>query len=168
MNSAEAMANASFKKDRDGNTVFFPWGALGRGRTPPSAADETAAREFMANSHTNMQIMMWICIAVSAFGWQWALLLMLISCAWYASLLMSLVSGWPYHEDRFSQKHAYVAMAAGYSKRKLWWHLIILLTMLPLGLYGLYIGEWLSGLALLVLGGGGVVVYKHLLRIKSQ
>lgn len=168
MNNAEAMVNAAFKKDRDGNTVFYPWGILGRGRVPPSSAEEAVAREYMVNSHTNGQIIMWVCIAVAAFGWEWSVLLMLIFSAWYAALLMSLVSGWPYHADCLSLNHVCSGMAAVFSRRKIKWYLGIMLAMLPLGLYGLYIGEWLSGLTLVVISAGGIAVYSRMLRTKSQ
>ena len=168
MDDAEALANTAFKKDRDGNTVFFPWGILGRGRVPPSSAEEAAARQYMVNTRTNGRIMMWVCIGVTAFGWEWAALLVLIFSAWYVALLMSLISGWPYHTDRFSITHAYSEMAAGFSRRKIKWYLGISVVMLPLGLYSLFTSAWLSGLTVVVICVGGIVVYSRMLRIKPQ
>lgn len=36
----EGLTNGNFKKDRDGNTIFFPWGILGKGRVLPDEQTE--------------------------------------------------------------------------------------------------------------------------------
>lgn len=74
----------NFKKDRQGNTVYFPWGGAGRGYRVPSAARALELRQFVFRSYllsfggiVGMQLLM---------GWPYMLAAAVVStiCLYYA------------------------------------------------------------------------------------
>lgn len=80
----DGFTNVNFKKDRQGNTVYFPWGAAGRGYRVPSAARALELRQFVARSYllsfggiAGMQLLL---------GWTYMLAAAVVStiCLYYA------------------------------------------------------------------------------------
>lgn len=45
------LADSSFKVDDQGNTLFYPWGILGRGYILPDKETETEIRRFITRYH---------------------------------------------------------------------------------------------------------------------
>jgi hypothetical protein len=114
----DGLTNGNFKKDKDGNTVFFPWGALGRGRILPDRSTEATVRGFVRRY---LQVTLPIIIGVGIiFGWAWPFLLLPVFSAWYYFGTKSLVSGCPRSEDKLTLKESYTSAAANHNKVTLW------------------------------------------------
>ncbi|MDT7519216.1 hypothetical protein RAE19_10910 [Rhodoferax sp. TBRC 17660] len=114
----QGLTNASFKKDQKGNTVFFPWGVLGRGRVIPDEPTETKVRAFLSRYYkVSLPTMIVVGVVV---GWAWSFLLIPIFGAWFYFGSKSLVSEYPYSEDKLTLKEGYTSSAAGHNKVTLW------------------------------------------------
>ena len=114
----DGLTNGSFKKDKNGNTVFFPWGVLGKGRVLPDESTETRVRGFVRRYY---QVTLPIIIGVGViFGWAWSFLLVPIFGAWFYFGTQALVSGYPHSEDNLTLKEGYANSAASHNKFTLW------------------------------------------------
>lgn len=114
----EGLTNASFKKDQAGNTIFFPWGVLGRGRILPDEPTETRVRAFLSRYYkVSLPTIIGVGVIV---GWAWSFLLVPIFGAWFYFGSKSLVSDYPYSKDKLTLKEGYTSSAAGHNKVTLW------------------------------------------------
>jgi len=114
----EGLTNGNFKKGQDGNTIFFPWGVLGRGRVLPDAPTEKKVRAFVSRYY---KVSLPTIIGVGVFaGWAWSFLLVPIFVAWFYFGSKSLVSGCPHSKEKLTLKEGYSSSAAGHNKVTLW------------------------------------------------
>jgi hypothetical protein len=114
----EGLTNASFKKDQEGKTIFFPWGVLGKGRILPDEPTETRVRAFLSRYYkVSLPTVIGVGVIV---GWAWSFLLIPIFGAWFYFGSKSLVSHCPYSEDKLTLKEGYTNSAAGHNKVTLW------------------------------------------------
>jgi len=114
----DGLTNGSFKKDKNGNSVFFPWGVLGKGRVLPDESTEMKVRGFV---HRYYQVTLPIVIGVGViFGWLWSFLLVPLVGAWFYFGIKPLVSGCPYSVDKLTLKEGYANSAASHNKFTLW------------------------------------------------
>ncbi|MES2355158.1 MAG: hypothetical protein V4568_12310 [Pseudomonadota bacterium] len=166
----EGLANANFKKDKAGNTVFFPWGALGRGKILPNEQMETKIRGFVGRYY-KISLPTIICVSVIV-GWAWSFLLIPIFGAWFHFGSKSLTSGCPDSEEKLTLKEGYVNSAASHKKSTLWL-LFIASIMFVLG--GVFIastakssGEILLGWSSIVFFGACGVAIGFMLKVKHR
>ena len=90
----EGLTSGSFKKNKDGNTVFFLWGILSKGRILPDEPTETKIRGFLINYY---KITLPTIIGVGAIvGWLWSFLLVPIFSAWLYFGTKPLISNCSY------------------------------------------------------------------------
>ncbi len=114
----DGLTNASFKKNEEGKTIFFPWGVLGKGRILPDEATETKVRAFVSRYY---KVSLPTIFGVGVFvGWAWSFLLVPIFGAWYYFGSKSLGSHYPYSEDKLTLKESYTNSATGHNKVTLW------------------------------------------------
>jgi hypothetical protein len=86
------LTDASFTKDNDGNTLFFPWGIFGRGRIITDKIIERKVRGFIINYYkVSLPI---IIFTVVAFG-IWSFVLTPVFMGWFYLATKSLLSGCP-------------------------------------------------------------------------
>ncbi len=114
----DGLTNGNFKKDRNGNTVFFPWGVLGKGRVLADESTENKVRGFV-RLYYQITLPMIIGVGIIA-GWTWSFLLLPILGAWFHLKTKNLVAGCPLSEDRLTLKESYSNSAAGHNKLMLW------------------------------------------------
>lgn len=113
----EGLTNASFKKDRSDTTVFYPFGALGRGRVVPDQDTEARIRTFIARFYKTSFLSMF---AVGLFvGRVWVMVLLPILCGWFYFGSSSLTRSLPYSEEKLTLKESYTNSAAGHNKSTL-------------------------------------------------
>ena len=166
----DGLTNGSFKKDRNGNTVFFPWGAFGRGRVLPDESTEITVRGFVRRY---LQVALSITIGVGIiFGWAWPFLLVPVFGAWYYFGTMSLVSGCPHSEDKLTLKESYTSAAASHNKVTLWL-LFVCSALFVLG--GIFMatmakssGQMIVGLLTVALFGAGAAAIGYMLKVKRD
>lgn len=114
----EGLTSGSFKKNKDGNTVFFPWGVLSKGRILPDEPTETKVRGFLINYY---KVTLPTIIGVGVIvGWLWSFLLVPIFSAWFYFGTKSLISGCPYSEEKLTLKEGYTNSATSHNKFTLW------------------------------------------------
>jgi hypothetical protein len=114
----DGLASGRFKRDESGNTVFYPWGVLGRGRLLP---DEAAQRRVFRFVKLYTQISLVLVIGVgSFFGWWYAFILLPILYIWYYLQCKALVSTYPESQSKLTIKQSNTGAATGYGEPVLW------------------------------------------------
>ena len=129
----EGLTNGNFKKDRDGNTIFFPWGILGKGRVLPDEQTEKKVRTFVSRYYkVSFPTIIGIGVIV---GWGWSFLLFPIFVIWFYFGLKSLISDCPYSDDRLTLKEGFTNSAAGHNKVTLWVLLVFSILFVVAGIF---------------------------------
>jgi len=166
----EGLTNGSFKKNSDGNTVFFPWGVLGRGRVLPDEPTETKVRAFV-DRYYKISLPTIICVGVIA-GWGWSFLLVPIFGAWFYLGSKSLVSKYPYSEDKLTLKEGYTSSATGHNKVTLW---LLFICSILFVLAGIFIaiaakssGQMILGLSSTIFFGASSIAIGYMLKVKHN
>ena len=129
----EGLTNGLFKKDQKDNTVFFPWGVLGKGRILPNESAEVKVRAFVSLYY---KVSLPTIIGVSViFGGTATFLLVPIFLAWSYFGLKSLISKYPYSEEKLTIKDSYRNSASGHQKGMLWVLFICSMLFVVTGLF---------------------------------
>ncbi len=164
----DGLTNGILIKDKNGNTVFFPWGILGRGRILPDEPTETRVRGFVRRYYL-VTLPMIISVGV-ILGWAWSFLLVPVFGAWFYLGTKSLVSECPYSEDKLTLKESYANLAAGHNKFTLWLLFICSVLFVAAGIWittsanssGQMLVGWLS---VIFFGACGAVI-GYMLKVK--
>ena len=164
----DGLANGNFLTDKDGNTVFFPWRGLARGRVLSDKNTEIELREFMSRYY---KVTLIAAAGVGSFlDWAWLFLLLPISYIWLDLGTRSIVAGCPFSEERISRKDALANIVANFNKFTLW----VLFTCSALfalaGILMTFSGQSpdhvASGVLVIAFFGGCAVIFWFMLKLK--
>ncbi len=106
----EGLTNASFKKNSDGTSIFYPWGIFGRGLVIPDDQGEERLRSFLTR-YCKVSLPSLITVGILG-GWVWAALLLPICGAWFYLGIKTLVSEYAYSKDKITIKESCAGSAA--------------------------------------------------------
>ena len=166
----DGLTSGNFKKDGNGNTVFFPWGILGKGRVLPDESTETRIRGFVRRYH---QIALPIIIGVGVlFGWVWLFLLAPFLGAGFYFGTRPLVSGCPQSEDKLTIREAYENSAASHNKFTLWLLFIGSVLFVPVGIFITIVaksfGQMILGLSTAAFFSAASVAMGYMLKVRRM
>ncbi|MBT0568955.1 hypothetical protein KIK84_01325 [Curvibacter sp. CHRR-16] len=160
----DGLTNASFKKDKNGTTVFFPWGIFGKGRV---LADEVAEAKVRAFVHRFYKVSVPTSIGVGVlFGWAWAFLLVAIFYGWYYAGTKPLISGCSYSDDKLTLKEVYSNSAEGHSKVTLWLLFVGSVLLVLMGVFVATTGAMILGLLAAAVFGATATAFGYMLKLK--
>lgn len=166
----EGLTNGSFKKDKDGKTVFYPWGVLGRGRILPDEPTEVRIRAFVSRYY-KVYLPMVISVGIIV-GWAWSFLLVPILVAWFYFGSKSLVSGCPYSKEKLTLKEGYTNSAASHNKFTLWLLFICAVLFVVVGIFiastAKSSGQRMLGWLSVVFFGACGVIIGYMLKVKHE
>jgi hypothetical protein len=140
----DGMTNAVFKTDRNGNTVFYPWGVFTRGWILTDPARIAAARHFLRRWYqvsicgaplvTMAIIPQWIPLPITA-----ALVVacLVIGTGWFVVKTRKLTAGAERSDERLWFRDSLANIATGLSRPTIW----ILYGVSCLGVMG---GLWMA------------------------
>jgi hypothetical protein len=114
----DGLTEAAFKKDGNGNTVFYPWGVLGKGRVLTDPARAERLRAFVRRYY---QVTLPIIIVVGVVR-IWSLLAVVVAAlvAWFIIRSRQLLAGTAVSDERLTLKEGYRNSAARHNKLTLW------------------------------------------------
>lgn len=121
----DGLTEASFKKDSQGQTLFFPWGVIGKGYIVTDSKKEAQLRKF-----TKLNYMITLPVVIFnqvVFGYVPNLILLPIYLITFVLLLKKYTSGLPIATDKLKVAEAYKNSARKHS----------LFTLVALGLSSL-------------------------------
>jgi hypothetical protein len=142
----EGIVSAVFKKDAGGNVIYFPYGVLGKGRVLPDEAAEQEVRDFVMWYYKSSLIGSFVFVVVSGYGGYQTFMSLLtvasVFAAWLYFRINSLVSKYPYSNEKLSVKNAYWNSAKAHNTSTLWFMFIICLLFVMPALVALIYGVW--------------------------
>lgn len=114
----EGLAEACFKKDEVGRTVFYPFGVLAKGRVLSDEVTETRVRGFLIRYY---KITLPTTILLAAFH-KWALLIAiaLASFVWFYVFCQKTTAHLPISESKLTLREGYTSSAKAHNKVTLW------------------------------------------------
>jgi hypothetical protein len=163
------LTEASFKKDNDGNTLFFPWGIYGKGRIITDELIKRKVRSFIGIYHI-------VSFSASIFtviflGWAWLFLLVPVSIVWFHLAIKSLLSGCRYSEVKLSFRESLTKSAKMFNKFTLWLLLLGSFLFVVTGIIVLIIAkstsDLLVGISSIIVFGTCTILYAYMLNLKK-
>ena len=140
----EGLADASFKEDSNGNTVFYPWGVLGKGRILPDETTKTKLRKFII-LYYQISLPLIILLVITRVWWL-AVLFALASFLWFFFQSKKITKDCEISNEKLTVKESYRNSARSHNKIMLWFLLLISLLFVFSGVYLFVKGTLFIGL----------------------
>jgi hypothetical protein len=162
----EGLADASFKQDSNGNSVFYPWGALGKGRVLPDEATKTKLRTFVIRYY---QIMLPVGILLGIFRlWLPAILILTVLTLGFYLYVNLLTKDCPICTEKLTLKESYKNSANSHNTLMLWLLLLVSLFFVIGGIWMFFKGRLFIGLGSVVFFGLCSAVIILMLKVKHK
>ena len=118
----DALTNASFKPDTDGNTLFFPYGAWGKGRLIADSDSAEQLKKFISRFY----IIAVGCgiILVLTVGYIWSFIAFPFLMLWYHQGIKKFLKDAPYSDAKLTTRESMQNVASGMNKYLLWFFLL--------------------------------------------
>jgi hypothetical protein len=162
----EGLADASFKKDSNGNNVFYPWGVLGKGRVLPDEATKIKLRMFVIRYY---QIILPVAILLGILRlWLPAILVLILLTLGFYLYVNLLTKDCPICTEKLTLKESYKNSANSHNTLMLWLLLLVSLLFMMGGIWLFFKGRLFIGLGSVVFFGLCSAVFIFMLKIKGK
>lgn len=162
----EGLADASFKQDSNGNTVFYPWGVLGKGRILPDESTKTKLRKFII-FYYQVSLPLIIILAVVRLWWL-ALLVAPVFFLWFFFQSKKITKDCEISSEKLSVKESYRNSAKSHNKIVLWLLLLTSLLFVSGGINIFIKGNLFIGLGIVIFFGLCSTVFVFMLKVKGK
>ena len=164
----DGLASGIIKKDKNNNSVYYPWGVLGKGYVLPNAERETAIK--------NLVILFYQLF----FGILFLLLILLKNnpifavctialIAWFLLKSHHLTKDCPKSDEKLTLKEGYSNSAKAHNKTVLWILLVVAVSATLVGIVMLFSGKlFLPGLIIMLLFGASSAAIYYMIQIKNK
>ncbi len=167
MGYLDGLAASSFKTDEKGNTVFFPWGILGKGYILPEDEKDIIRRSFKRH----MILILTLAIACSLLFNIYVLVLGLaLYYVGYAFWVNRLTKGLTLSTSTLTSIDARESAARAHDTATLWFFEIVSLLFVMAGIYVLIVvpQKWIVAMSSVLFGFIGVFVFWKTIKIKKE
>ena len=162
----EGLADASFKKDSNGNNVFYPWGVLGKGRVLPDEATKIKLRIFVIRYY---QIILPVAVLLGILRlWFPAILVLTLLTLGFYLYVNLLTKDCPICTEKLTLKESYKNSANSHNTLMLWFLLLISLLFMLGGIWLFFKGRLFIGLGSVVFFGLCSAVIILMLKVKHK
>jgi hypothetical protein len=162
----EGLADAIFKQDSNGETVFYPWGVLGKGRIIRDPATRDALRNFIM-LYYKVSLPLIVLLVVFRLWWLAALAFPLM-LLWFVLKSRELLKDCPPSSERLTLREGYRNSAASHNSLTLWLLLIVSLLFCAGSVLLLVAGKPLFGIFGLVLFGACSGAFVYMIKAKRE
>ncbi len=161
------LSRAGFKRDKQGNRVFYPWGVFGKGRILPDEQTERSVDSFMRRCYV---LVFAVVLSPQLLpDWRWGLAAAIVLLLYWFQGLRSRLTGCAYSEERLNLKEAYASQALAMSGIVLWTLLLVSVLFCLLGIYSLLLlPDRHASVGWLLIGifAPSILLFSYLLRLK--
>lgn len=163
----DGLAASSFKTDEKGNTVFFPWGILGKGYILPEDKKDSIRRSLKRH----VTLILGLAIACSWFFNLYALVLaLLLYYIGYAFWVNRLTKGLTVSSESLTFADSRESAARAHNATTLWFFEIVSVLFVIAGIY-VFIAmpqKWFIGLSSVILFGISSLILWKMIQSKRD
>jgi hypothetical protein len=160
------MIDASFKKSTDDQTLYFPWGVLGRGYIVPSTIEDAKIRKFLGVYYIASFII--IVGGIVLLGIIFTAILLIPILAWYAIRAKGFVKVLAVSSERMTYKESSISVANKMPIALLITFLVLSLLFTVGGLAITLTGQSLLGILVVLFFGACSFVYVRMIKAKRR
>jgi hypothetical protein len=117
----DGLASGSLKKNSEDQTVFYPFGILGKGYILPDQPAEQRIRAFLVRYY---KISLPVSIVFTNFSWVWATIAVIIFAAWFYFGTKALVANYQQSDSTLTLRESFTNSAVTHNAFTLWIFLI--------------------------------------------
>jgi hypothetical protein len=162
----DGLADASFKQDSNGNSVFYPWGVMGKGRILPDEATKTKLRKFVIRYY---QIILPIAILLGIFRlWLPAFVILTALTLGFYFYIGQLTKNCPVCTEKLTLKESYKNSANSHNTLMLWLMLAASLLFVVGGMWMFIKGRLFLGLGVVVFFGLCSAAFILMIKVKRN
>jgi len=165
----EGLINASFKKDKNGQTLFYPRGISGKGYILSNKDIEVRIRVFLGRYY---KISLSLIIFTGILVGVWSFLLIPFLYMWFHFGIKSLLTNCINSDEKLSYKESVINSALGHNTSTLWFLFICSIIFVVVGIFiadnatSLY--KMIVGWASVIFFGVCGIVIGYMLKVKNS
>lgn len=173
----DGLVDAGFKKDEAGNTVFYPWGVLGKGKIIPNDEAKKVLRDYLMRYMKISFVMIIFGVIVGINFTRMPILLVSLLAAtailllWHLNNIKRITAGFEQSTAKLKMAEAYTNSAKSHNKVTLWLLLLVSIGFCLIGLVLLVsanaMGQKLIGLSLALLFGACTAAIGYMVKVKK-
>lgn len=163
----DGVAASSFKTDEQGNTVFFPWGILGKGYILPEDKKDSIRRSFKHHVILILTLAIGCSLFFNIYALVLGLLLYYIGYAFWVNRLTKVLT---VSTGSLTFADARESSARAHNTATLWFLEIVSLLLVIAGIYVLITmpQKWIVGLSSVLFFGYGFLVFWKMIKTKRK
>lgn len=164
----EGMVSLSFKKDKNGMTIYFPFGNRGRGRIITDGKTEENIRS-LTKSFLKIIFFSTIIIA-QVLDFMYLMAFMGVSVIWFYYQLQKHIKNCEYSDEKITRQETMKTQTSMYSIGFLWTFLIVSLLFVLMGVLIAVVNstqeDFLMGIGGTLFFGACAAVFSYMLKVK--
>ncbi len=178
MSYFDMLSEAIFKEDKDGNTIFYKWGVMGRGVILDTKERKEKIASFVSKYYIVTFIMLFVMQSLIFFLYAYIFQIMIlfvgiaiIMTLWYLKKIDSLIYGLEYSLVQLSMEDGWQKIAHKVPKQMIWGGFIMMLMLIVFSIASLiYLDSsvrW-AGIILLIAGIFGAYAYYRMIALSKN
>ena len=164
----DGLASAIIKKDKDNNSVYYPWGVLGKGYLLPDAERETAIKNMVILFYQLFFGLFFVHLFLLKNVLIFAILTFAL-IAWFLFKSRQLTKDCPKSNEKLTLKEGYTNSAKAHNKTVLWILLVVAVIATLGGIALLFSSKlFLMGLIMTLLFGASSAAIYYMIQVKNK
>lgn len=164
----DGLASGIIKKDKNNNSVHYPWGVLGKGYVLPNAERETAIKNLVILFYQLFFSILFLHLILLKNVLIFVVLTIAL-IAWFRLKSRQLTKDCPKSDEKLTLKEGYSNSAKAHNKTVLWILLVVAVIATLGGIAMLFSGKlFLPGLIIMLLFGASSAAIYYMIQIKNK
>lgn len=164
----DGLASGIIKKDKDNNSVYYPWGVLGKGYVLPSAERETEIKNMVILFYQLFFGVFFVHLFLLKNALIFALLVLAL-VIWFLVKSKQLTKDCPKSGEKLTLKEGYTNSAKAHNKTVLWILLVVAFIATLGGIALLFSGkQFILGLIMTLLFGASSAAIYYMIQVKNK
>jgi hypothetical protein len=168
MSYFDGLASGIIKKDRANNSVYYPWGVLGKGYVLPSEARETEIKNMVILFYKIFFAMFFIHLFLLKNALIFAVFVITL-LSWFLFQSKKLTKDCPKSDEKLTLKEGYTNSAKAHNKTVLWLLFVMAIIATLAGIASLFSAKLLiAGLFITIVFGASSAAIYYMIQVKNK
>lgn len=164
----DGLAASSFKTNKEGQVIFYPWGKMGKGHIVPTEEKQAQLRQLVKLQY--MVAFPLILVVQIALGWQYSLVLLPVLSVWYYFSVKKHLKDLPKTDEKITVKESVASSVKAYDNVTLWILLIASLFFVLCGIVFLIFleEEWVLATMMTAIFVACSAIFAYMIKQKNK